>query len=30
LMREQSTRIDKPLKPHIIAQAVSDELMTMQ
>jgi pyruvate dehydrogenase (quinone) len=26
LMREQSTRTDKPIKPQVIAQAVSDEL----
>ncbi|MGA9150572.1 MAG: pyruvate oxidase, partial [Candidatus Nitrosopolaris sp.] len=26
LMREQSTRNDKPIKPQVIAQAVSDEL----
>jgi pyruvate dehydrogenase (quinone) len=26
LMEEQSTRTDKPIKPQVIAQAVSDEL----
>ena len=26
LMKEQSTRTDKPIKPQVIAQAVSDEL----
>jgi pyruvate dehydrogenase (quinone) len=26
LMKEQSTRNDKPIKPQVIAQAVSDEL----
>ena len=26
LMKEQSTRTDKPIKPQVIAEAVSDEL----